>query len=312
MLVHCLAGVSRSVTITLAYLMHSNLLNLNDAFSLVRARKPDVSPNFHFLEQLHRFEIKLKLDQQHTPLSSTSSSSGGSSGSGCCSSSSGSGVSSAASLTSTGSGSLLLSSTNQNIAITTNKCNNINCNCNATNMDLTHVYQQQQQVPQSLIHQRLNKYSCSCIQFDCKCMMAPIMIATQLQQQQQFHQQPQQQNQQQIHQQHQQTQINTIGVSPDSGIEFDRWTPLTTDLPTNINSNSLILSNCNNINTTTYCSCCCNNLNDKCNCNIDSSSNCCDKPLQNKNQVTNQQAEMIITSNNSTNNVNTTDGSIIH
>ena len=38
-LVHCLAGVSRSVTITVAYLMSHLNLNLNDAFSLVRARK---------------------------------------------------------------------------------------------------------------------------------------------------------------------------------------------------------------------------------------------------------------------------------
>nr|CAH7725473.1 unnamed protein product [Callosobruchus chinensis] len=61
-LVHCLAGVSRSVTITVAYLMYKCSLNLNDAFNVVRARKSNVAPNFHFMEQLHNFERELKLD----------------------------------------------------------------------------------------------------------------------------------------------------------------------------------------------------------------------------------------------------------
>ncbi|KAF3427218.1 hypothetical protein E2986_07411 [Frieseomelitta varia] len=59
-LVHCLAGVSRSVTITVAYLMHKCSLSLNDAFNLVRSRKSNVAPNFHFMEQLHSFEKELK------------------------------------------------------------------------------------------------------------------------------------------------------------------------------------------------------------------------------------------------------------
>ncbi|EAA00236.5 AGAP012237-PA [Anopheles gambiae str. PEST] len=61
-LVHCLAGVSRSVTVTLAYLMFARTLSLNDAFLLVRSRKPDVSPNFHFMQQLHSFEQQLNID----------------------------------------------------------------------------------------------------------------------------------------------------------------------------------------------------------------------------------------------------------
>lgn len=58
-LIHCLAGISRSVTVTMAYLMHARLLNFEEAFALVRLRKPDISPNFHFLRQLHAFERKL-------------------------------------------------------------------------------------------------------------------------------------------------------------------------------------------------------------------------------------------------------------
>lgn len=61
-LVHCLAGISRSVTITVAYLMYKCSLNLNDAFNLVRSRKSNIAPNFHFMEQLLNFERELKLD----------------------------------------------------------------------------------------------------------------------------------------------------------------------------------------------------------------------------------------------------------
>lgn len=63
MLVHCLAGVSRSVTITVAYLMSSLRLSLNDAFALVRARKSNIAPNFHFMEQLHAFEKELNEER---------------------------------------------------------------------------------------------------------------------------------------------------------------------------------------------------------------------------------------------------------
>lgn len=73
-LVHCLAGVSRSVTVTLAYLMHSRLLSFEEAFALVRLRKPDISPNFHFLRQLHAFERQLMEENpSRTPQSAQSS-----------------------------------------------------------------------------------------------------------------------------------------------------------------------------------------------------------------------------------------------
>lgn len=42
--------------------MYKCSLNLNDAFNLVRARKSNIAPNFHFMEQLHNFERELKLD----------------------------------------------------------------------------------------------------------------------------------------------------------------------------------------------------------------------------------------------------------
>lgn len=42
--------------------MYKCSLNLNDAFNLVRARKSNIAPNFHFMQQLHNFERELKLD----------------------------------------------------------------------------------------------------------------------------------------------------------------------------------------------------------------------------------------------------------
>uniref|UniRef100_A0A8C0JDC8 Dual specificity protein phosphatase n=1 Tax=Chelonoidis abingdonii TaxID=106734 RepID=A0A8C0JDC8_CHEAB len=60
-LVHCLAGVSRSVTVTVAYLMQRLNLSLNDAYDLVKRKKADISPNFNFMGQLLDFERKLGL-----------------------------------------------------------------------------------------------------------------------------------------------------------------------------------------------------------------------------------------------------------
>lgn len=60
MLVHCLAGISRSVTVTVAYLMHALDLSLSDAYDHVKRCKPDVSPNFSFMGQLMDFERSLR------------------------------------------------------------------------------------------------------------------------------------------------------------------------------------------------------------------------------------------------------------
>ncbi|GBL77014.1 Dual specificity protein phosphatase 7 [Araneus ventricosus] len=64
-LVHCLAGISRSVTITLAYLMQKLSMPLNDAYDFVRQRKANISPNFNFMGQLMDFERQLNLGPCH-------------------------------------------------------------------------------------------------------------------------------------------------------------------------------------------------------------------------------------------------------
>ncbi|KAJ3603675.1 hypothetical protein NHX12_028419, partial [Muraenolepis orangiensis] len=55
-LVHCQAGISRSATICLAYLMHARRLGLSEAFDFVRQRRQVISPNLAFMGQLLQFE----------------------------------------------------------------------------------------------------------------------------------------------------------------------------------------------------------------------------------------------------------------
>eukprot|EP00455_Lapot_gusevi_P056251 TRINITY_DN9311_c0_g1_i1.p1 TRINITY_DN9311_c0_g1~~TRINITY_DN9311_c0_g1_i1.p1 ORF type:complete len:244 (-),score=40.61 TRINITY_DN9311_c0_g1_i1:126-857(-) len=55
-LVHCLEGRSRSASIVIAYLMHSQKLSYQDALALVRSKRPIAEPNEGFAEQLRRFQ----------------------------------------------------------------------------------------------------------------------------------------------------------------------------------------------------------------------------------------------------------------
>lgn len=156
-LVHCLAGVSRSVTVTLAYLMHSRAINFEEAFALVRLRKPDISPNFHFLRQLHSFERQLFEGSNmalRTPLSAQSTDS----------------------------------------SFLTPNCDTAahNCGCELISPSSS---------SSASIHAHLHHHHYH----------------------HNFHQQLINQH---LHQQGHSDYLGTgIGVSPDSGIEFDRWTP---------------------------------------------------------------------------------------
>mmetsp|Transcript_12475 Transcript_12475/g.18618 ORF Transcript_12475/g.18618 Transcript_12475/m.18618 type:complete len:222 (-) Transcript_12475:19-684(-) len=59
-LVHCQQGVSRSSTITIAYLMKSQKMSLIDAYNHVKTRRPVVKPKKNFLCELLQFEKELK------------------------------------------------------------------------------------------------------------------------------------------------------------------------------------------------------------------------------------------------------------
>lgn len=58
-LVHCHAGMSRSVTIILAYLMKYYDHSLESAYDFVKQRKDDIAPNFSFMGQLLEFQSRL-------------------------------------------------------------------------------------------------------------------------------------------------------------------------------------------------------------------------------------------------------------
>ncbi|XP_063075619.1 dual specificity protein phosphatase 22-B isoform X1 [Engraulis encrasicolus] len=55
-LVHCLAGVSRSVTLVVAYIMTVTELGWREALAAVRASRPCAGPNEGFQRQLQDFE----------------------------------------------------------------------------------------------------------------------------------------------------------------------------------------------------------------------------------------------------------------
>jgi hypothetical protein len=58
-LVHCGAGVSRSGSIVLSYLMKTFGLTLHDAFVICKPLRPKLHPNCGFMQQLLRYEKEL-------------------------------------------------------------------------------------------------------------------------------------------------------------------------------------------------------------------------------------------------------------
>lgn len=62
-LIHCLAGMSRSVTICIAYIMSVSQLNWRDALRVVRVGRKIANPNSGFQIQLQDFETS-RLDEE--------------------------------------------------------------------------------------------------------------------------------------------------------------------------------------------------------------------------------------------------------
>ncbi|MCL4148508.1 UNVERIFIED_CONTAM: hypothetical protein GTU68_013577, partial [Idotea baltica] len=58
-LVHCNAGVSRSASVVIAYLMRQYCMTFDEAFRFVKHRRSFIRPNEGFVQQLKLYEQKL-------------------------------------------------------------------------------------------------------------------------------------------------------------------------------------------------------------------------------------------------------------
>ncbi|KAH8278801.1 hypothetical protein KR018_009757, partial [Drosophila ironensis] len=59
-LIHCVAGVSRSASLCLAYLMKHAGMSLREAYKHVQSIRPQVRPNSGFFQQLRKYEVQLR------------------------------------------------------------------------------------------------------------------------------------------------------------------------------------------------------------------------------------------------------------
>mmetsp|Transcript_3996 Transcript_3996/g.5987 ORF Transcript_3996/g.5987 Transcript_3996/m.5987 type:complete len:219 (-) Transcript_3996:28-684(-) len=69
--VHCSAGISRSSTVTLAYLMCFHGIEFDSALHIARAARPAVSPNNGFRQQLEEWQKSEKRSQLQKKLLET-------------------------------------------------------------------------------------------------------------------------------------------------------------------------------------------------------------------------------------------------
>jgi protein-tyrosine phosphatase len=62
--VHCAAGVSRSATIVIAYLIMKKNMTCEEALKFARSKRPIIDPNPGFISQLIKFEKKIKEEME--------------------------------------------------------------------------------------------------------------------------------------------------------------------------------------------------------------------------------------------------------
>jgi len=55
-LVHCMAGVSRSAAVVIGYLMTAKQMTFDEAYEFVKEKRPVIRPNDGFMEQLKQFD----------------------------------------------------------------------------------------------------------------------------------------------------------------------------------------------------------------------------------------------------------------
>ena len=59
-LIHCWAGISRSTTLVISYVMRKEHMNVQDAIEYVRDKRPCTAPNKGFLNQLNVYHFLLQ------------------------------------------------------------------------------------------------------------------------------------------------------------------------------------------------------------------------------------------------------------
>lgn len=62
-LIHCQAGISRSSTVAIGYIMKYHNLSMNQAYNKVQACRPIIAPNLNFVGQLANFEKSLQTSK---------------------------------------------------------------------------------------------------------------------------------------------------------------------------------------------------------------------------------------------------------
>ena len=62
--IHCMNGVNRSAMVTIAYLMAKHDLSRDEAFALVRAKRPQIQPNPELMRLLEEWEQTLRRATQ--------------------------------------------------------------------------------------------------------------------------------------------------------------------------------------------------------------------------------------------------------
>jgi hypothetical protein len=66
--IHCQAGMSRSATVTIAYLMKYRDMNLKEAYDYVKLKRNVIQPNIGFVNQLCQYELTLRNNSSLTLL----------------------------------------------------------------------------------------------------------------------------------------------------------------------------------------------------------------------------------------------------
>ncbi len=63
-MIHCAAGLSRSPTFAIAFLMKENRWFFQKAFEFIKGKKPNINPNYGFKNQLKSYEEELFNPQE--------------------------------------------------------------------------------------------------------------------------------------------------------------------------------------------------------------------------------------------------------